>query len=252
MATNKIWTNQDEASKQMFLPDDPKLPDSTQGFMTLTFTRALQKNVQKKLLKSTEGMVHRMKYDDDTEEGSKKACADVYMNELCLNIQPCDVTLNCPVLAAILDIATLDGFNGSTKNVKTDGEYKTSSLPVLTSSKLPLLYINLGHLRVLMPNCLLPKHDLTSSSQSDQIQMTPESSVGNMNISLQDSDMFVLQIASVSLKPHADNPLSRTVLDKTVYEQALHAGITTQPGSDVEDRQYQADIHGLSLCSGAS
>ena len=60
----------------------------------------------------------------------------------------------------------------------------------------------------------------------------------------------MLQIESFSLVPVADNPLPRVVVEKEVYREALRAGVTSQTGSEVEDRQYQMDINGLGLSSG--
>ena len=61
---------------------------------------------------------------------------------------------------------------------------------------------------------------------------------------------LVLQVGVVTLAPQADNPLPRVVIHKDLYHRALKAGITNHPGSDVEDRQYQLDIAGLSLATG--
>ena len=64
-------------------------------------------------------------------------------------------------------------------------------------------------------------------------------------------DMFVMQVIGLTLSPQADNPLPRIVIEKDIYRRALHAGITSLPGSEVEDRQYQLDVCGLGFCTGS-
>ena len=243
----------------MFSHEEPKPPDSSLGFLTFTLTHALQTNVQKRLQKA-ELVDTMLKPDAETftdGKTTKNTHSPVYLNEICLTVQPCDIVLNCPVLATIISVVTLDELSIATRKIQkcsdvTEGA-TVSSQPLFTSNSMPLMYFNFGHFRLLIPNCIHSKdYDLGSSSNihSDQVQLTPESSIRNMNILPQDMDMFVIQIATVALKPHADNPLSRNVIDKEVYRQAVHSGITSMLGSDVEDRQYQIDIHGLSLCSG--
>ena len=65
-------------------------------------------------------------------------------------------------------------------------------------------------------------------------------------------DMIVVQFHSVLIQPHADNPLPRYPVEKELYHQALVCGMTHQPGTAVEDRQYQIDVRGFSLSSGLS
>ena len=55
----------------------------------------------------------------------------------------------------------------------------------------------------------------------------------------------MIQVLSVTLTSQADNPLPRVVLNKDLYRKAVSTGLTTQPGSEMEDRQYQLDITGL-------
>ena len=244
----------------MFSHEDTKPPDSSLGFLTLTITQALQTNVQKRLQKSDLVIDTTPKPDFDALSNStlaKNTSSPVYLNEICLTVQPCDIVLNCPVLANVVSLLMLDGVS-MTKNKApkmnevTEGA-TISSQPLFTSSSMPLLYFNMGHFRLIIPDCVRSKDDdlgAGCNGHSEQVQLTPESSVRNLNVSPQDMDMFVLQTAMISLKPHADNPLSRNVIDKDVYRQAVHSGITSLLGSDVEDRQYQMDIHGLSLSSG--
>ncbi|KAJ8868198.1 hypothetical protein PR048_032007 [Dryococelus australis] len=50
---------------------------------------------------------------------------------------------------------------------------------------------------------------------------------------------------------NADNPVGRLVVRPDIYQHAERAQLLSVPGSEVEDRQYQLDIGGLSLHTGA-
>ena len=58
-------------------------------------------------------------------------------------------------------------------------------------------------------------------------------------------DVIMIQVLSVTLTSQADNPLPHVVLNKDLYRKAVSTGLTSQPGSEMEDRQYQLDITGL-------
>ncbi|XP_016411141.1 vacuolar protein sorting-associated protein 13B-like [Sinocyclocheilus rhinocerous] len=60
-------------------------------------------------------------------------------------------------------------------------------------------------------------------------------------------DTVVLKIGSVSVAPQADNPLPRSVLRKDIYQRALNLGVLRDPGSEVEDRQYQIDLQCINM-----
>ena len=47
-----------------------------------------------------------------------------------------------------------------------------------------------------------------------------------------------------------ENPLSRILVDVPLYHEAAGARLLGIPGSLVEDRQYQADIAGVTLATG--
>ncbi|KAG8518875.1 Vacuolar protein sorting-associated protein 13B, partial [Galemys pyrenaicus] len=60
-------------------------------------------------------------------------------------------------------------------------------------------------------------------------------------------DTMVLKIGSVAMAPQADNPLGRSVLRKDIYQRALNLGILRDPGSEIEDRQYQIDLQSINI-----
>lgn len=62
---------------------------------------------------------------------------------------------------------------------------------------------------------------------------------------------LLLNLDGAELSPHVQNPIDRTVqLKPDLYDEAERQGLIFVPGHDVEDRQYQIDISGLSLSSG--
>ena len=50
--------------------------------------------------------------------------------------------------------------------------------------------------------------------------------------------------------PQVDNPLSRIMIRPDIFQVAERARILGVPGSEVEDRQYQIDVLGLSASTG--
>lgn len=63
-------------------------------------------------------------------------------------------------------------------------------------------------------------------------------------------DVILLQLESLMISPHVDNPLSRLILRQDIFTAAEQARILTVPGSEVEDRQYQMDFSGFSISTG--
>ncbi|KAJ7413251.1 hypothetical protein WISP_91683 [Willisornis vidua] len=161
----------------------------------------------------------------------------------------------------------------------------------LTSRNLPLIYINTGVIRVFFPKNEEGRHTAEANPAVKE-------------------DTLVLKMGSVSMAPQADNPLSRAVLRKDIYqfqfgvelvafsdyiffdpeqripkgldmeggtrvkevldknaskaapnlaeereeqfigtveERALNLGILRDPGSEVEDRQYQIDLQSINI-----
>uniref|UniRef100_A0A8D0GG19 Uncharacterized protein n=1 Tax=Sphenodon punctatus TaxID=8508 RepID=A0A8D0GG19_SPHPU len=98
----------------------------------------------------------------------------------------------------------------------------------LTSRNLPLIYINTGVIRIFFPKMEEMQHNIGDNQAIKE-------------------DTLVLKIGSVSMAPQADNPLSRAVLRKDIYQRALNLGILRDPGSEVEDRQYQIDLQSINI-----
>lgn len=97
----------------------------------------------------------------------------------------------------------------------------------INNHTLPLVYLHTESIRV-----LLPARDTSSEDPSIH-------------------NMFLLQLDSVVITPQVDNPLSRIMLRPDIFQLAERARILGIPGSEVEDRQYQIDVLGLSASTGA-
>ncbi|XP_061459906.1 intermembrane lipid transfer protein VPS13B isoform X5 [Rhineura floridana] len=190
------------------------------GFLSLTYTKAVTKNVRHKLISRNERRtLHKL--SESLSDGSPH-----FLHEILLSAQAFDVVLCFPFLNAIASIF-------QAKLPRSQKEKRTSPgqpmrTHILTSRNLPLIYINTGVIRVFFP-------------KMEELQHHIEENKTNIE------DTLVLKIGSVSMAPQADNPLSRAVLRKDIYQRALNLGILRDPGSEVEDRQYQIDLQFINI-----
>ncbi|KAL0963316.1 hypothetical protein UPYG_G00304530 [Umbra pygmaea] len=195
------------------------------GFLSITYTQAVTKNVRHKLTTRPERSVSRgpQRLTEGQADGSPQ-----YLREILLTAQPFDLVLSCPLLATVIGV-----FHAAQPRRYRD-RGKSAGQPMrshgLTSRSLPLIYINTSMIRVFCPG----NHD--NKDQQDQ-----------HTDALLKEDTLVLKIGSVSMAPQADNPLSRTVIRKDYYQRALNLGILRDPGSEVEDRQYQIDLQSINI-----
>ncbi|CAH1773157.1 unnamed protein product [Owenia fusiformis] len=249
IVTNKLWSSSHQPMPNIFMADS-KPRDKAHGFMSCTFTRALQRDVHKKQKKLN---LIPDETDEASAEGEKK-----YLMELVVNTQPCDIVLYTPAVINALKIFNIKANSGNSSPIPKDTHHQESQtrsdLPILTSSNIPLFFLNSSNIRVFIPKC-----EPNSKENADEPTMESESvdsGIKSMSSTrpivkvTTEHDMCVMQLNTVSVVPQADNPLPRVIVNKDVYRRALHAGLTIQNGSDVEDRQYQLDISGLSLCTG--
>uniref|UniRef100_A0A8C7Y913 Vacuolar protein sorting 13 homolog B n=1 Tax=Oryzias sinensis TaxID=183150 RepID=A0A8C7Y913_9TELE len=176
------------------------------GFLSITYTQAVTKNVRHKLITRPER----------PSRSGVSAAADPlldsspqYLREILLTAQPFDVVLSFPLLATAVTVPRRCKEYG-----KSAGQPMRSH--ALSSRSLPLIYINTSVIRIFYP--------------SEKKENT-----------------LVLKLGSLSMAPQADNPLTRTVLRKDIYQHALNLGILRDPGSEVEDRQYQVDLQSINI-----
>ncbi|XP_061675041.1 intermembrane lipid transfer protein VPS13B-like isoform X4 [Syngnathoides biaculeatus] len=195
------------------------------GFLSITYTQAVTKNVRHKLTTRPERPAHiaatagQRVTADPLADGSPQ-----YLREILLTAQPFDVVLSCPLLTTVATIFQTTVPRRYKDRGKSAGQPMRSY--TLTSRCLPLIYINTNLIRVFCPRAA-------------------DKSISDLHANQEDT--LVLKLGSLSMAPQADNPLSRTVLRKDLYQRALNLGILRDPGSEVEDRQYQVDLQSINI-----
>lgn len=172
-------------------------------------------------------------------------------HEIRVNIQPFDVVLWCPPIVAALntfDLSLLEKFPFLSQN--ETGEEKAESLLLPKENEadrtenvtvnidlLPLLFVNMRNLRLFIPS--------VSASKGVDIH---SSEIGKTHFQ---EDMAVVQLSTINMSPHPDNPNSRTVLNREFYEKFRKFGRSTRQalGYDIHDVQYQVDLCGFGVWS---
>uniref|UniRef100_A0A2K6GSD1 Vacuolar protein sorting 13 homolog B n=1 Tax=Propithecus coquereli TaxID=379532 RepID=A0A2K6GSD1_PROCO len=190
------------------------------GFLSLTYTKAVTKNVRHKLTSRNERRSFH-KLSEGLADGSPH-----FLHEILLSAQAFDIVLCFPLLNAIASIFQAKLPRTEKEKRKSPGQPMRTH--TLTSRNLPLIYINTSVIRIFVP-------------KTEEIQPTVE-----VNQAAKE-DTMVLKIGSVAMAPQADNPLGRSVLRKDIYQRALNLGILRDPGSEIEDRQYQIDLQSINI-----
>eukprot|EP00066_Takifugu_rubripes_P014325 XP_011603591.1 PREDICTED: LOW QUALITY PROTEIN: vacuolar protein sorting-associated protein 13B [Takifugu rubripes] len=197
------------------------------GFLSITYTQAVTKNVRHKLVTRPERAT-RSSVTTASQRFTSDPLADGsphYLREILLTAQPFDVVLSCPLLATVAGVFQSKVPRHYKERGKSAGQPMRSH--TLTSRCLPLIYINTSVIRVFCPG----RQDRQTASEAH----------------MKREDTLVLKLGSLSMAPQADNPLTRTVLRKDIYQRAFNLGILHDPGSEVEDRQYQIDLQSINI-----
>ncbi|KAM9626510.1 intermembrane lipid transfer protein VPS13B isoform 3-T4 [Trichechus inunguis] len=190
------------------------------GFLSLTYTKAVTKNVRHKLTSRNERRSFH-KLSEGLTDGSPH-----FLHEILLSAQAFDIVLCFPLLNAIASMFQAKLPRTQKEKRKSPGQPMRTH--TLTSRNLPLIYINTSVIRIFVP-------------KTKELQPT----VGVNQAAKEDT--MVLKIGSVAMAPQADNPLGRCVLRKDIYQRALNLGILRDPGSEIEDRQYQIDLQSINI-----
>lgn len=190
------------------------------GFLSLTYTKAVTKNVRHKLTSRNERKsLHKL--SEGLTDGSPH-----FLHEILLSAQAFDIVLCFPLLNAIASIFQAKVPRTQKEKRKSAGQPMRTH--TLTSRNLPLIYINTSIIRIFVP-------------KSEERQPVSEANQAAAE------DTLVLKVGSVAMAPQADNPLGRFVLRKDIYQRALNLGILRDPGSEIEDRQYQIDLQSINI-----
>ncbi|XP_036904161.1 vacuolar protein sorting-associated protein 13B isoform X2 [Sturnira hondurensis] len=190
------------------------------GFLSLTYTKAVTKNVRHKLISRNERRSFH-KLSEGLTDGSPH-----FLHEILLSAQAFDIVLCFPLLNAIANIFQAKLPKTQKEKRKSPGQPMRTH--TLTSRNLPLIYINTSVIRIFVPKTeeMQPSIEVNQAAKEDTL---------------------VLKVGSVAMAPQADNPLGRSVLRKDIYQRALNLGILRDPGSEIEDRQYQIDLQSINI-----
>lgn len=204
--------------------------DEGHGFLSIVFTRALTTSCRR-IATSCDADIN------NSQLGPEAATS---LNEICLNMKPCDVVFSGSVLASLLNLFALPArHNSSEHSPCTDSATLDAGTPLLTSRSLPLVYVNFRDIRVFVPVV-----ECSVDGLGDAVNPASRCQPPALG------DVCIFHVSSLSVVPYAVNPLARLVVDKALYSRALHAGTTRRIGSEVEDRQYQMDVAGLGISTG--
>ncbi|XP_075405556.1 intermembrane lipid transfer protein VPS13B isoform X3 [Tenrec ecaudatus] len=195
-------------------------PHQQHGFLSVTYTKAVTKNVRHKLTSRNERRSFH-KLSEGLTDGSPH-----FLHEILLSSQAFDIVLWFPLLHAIASI--FQAKLPRTQKEKRQSPGQPMRTHTLTSRSLPLIYINTSVIRIFVPK---------TEEIHPMVGVDPTAK----------EDALVLKIGSVTMAPQADNPLGRSVLRKDIYQRALNLGILRDPGSEIEDRQYQIDLQSISI-----
>ncbi|XP_047111784.1 vacuolar protein sorting-associated protein 13B [Schistocerca piceifrons] len=150
--------------------------------------------------------------------------ANKSISEIVIKMQAVDFLLPPAVLGIFIKIlmpmVSMPAEHGTTETTEVVGN---NWLKHLNNSTLPLLYLDTRAIRVILPACDIP---------------------GAAN------NVMVVQLDEINISPQVKNPLGRSPLRPDIWRLAEQSRMLAVPGSEVEDRQYQIDIHGLSASSG--
>ncbi|CAB3369189.1 Hypothetical predicted protein [Cloeon dipterum] len=184
---------------------------TTKGLIDVTFTRARSNNVHRKWTQQLAANAA-----PDATVAAPKPAGPRYISEVDVKLCPLDVILSASVFQNFISLVE--------PIVKNPVVSPSPSQPFgyrINNNTLPLVYFDMKDLRLFLPCEKSSTHDFC-----------------------------IVQLSSIHLVPHVENPLSRVYIRPDIYQMAQQANILSVPGSQVEDRQYQLDIKSLSVQTG--
>ncbi len=151
-----------------------------------------------------------------------------YLTELDLQIQPLDVILSTPLLDTLARLAApLSALSQTRAHNNLGGQRSGYELmSSLNNNSLPLVYLKADRFRLFL-------HRPVGG---------PDAHGG--------PDFVLFQVGESRITCQVDNPLSRLLVNDSIFYAASEAGQLEVPGSCVEDRQYQVDLRGIGLHTG--
>lgn len=117
------------------------------GFLSVTYTQAVTRNVRHKLTARQERVPPSQRLCEDGTDGSPQ-----YLHEILLTAQPFDLVLSCPLLVTVARVFHVSPPPNLRPPIR---ERVSAGQPMrgrsLSSSSLPLIYVNSSVIRVFCP-----------------------------------------------------------------------------------------------------
>lgn len=190
----------------------------------MTYTQAVTRNVRHKLTARQERVPASQRLCEDVADGSPQ-----YLHEILLTAQPFDLVLSCPLLVMVARVFNVSPPPHLRPPIR---ERVSAGQPMrghsLSSSSLPLVYLNTSVIRVFCPLEDTQSSTREHTSPSLQRLHTDDDEdedddddvcvCSDSQLKHRKEDTVVLKIGSVSVAPQADNPLPRSVLRKDIYQ----------------------------------
>ena len=214
--------------------DTCQSPHGPRGFLTVMYKRSTLH------LKRRKSVSEKSAAESQIEDYFKE------QHEVKLTVQPFDVVLWTPALVAAVNTFDLNAIRKLTNQGSkggTEAEDPTKDASELESGNviynidlLPLIFVEMRHLRLFVP-CLKTHEGVGILSEE----------LGTRD------DVVVFQLSSVQASPHPENPNSRLVLHRQLYEKFRKFGRSSRQalGYDLNEVQYQVDACGFGVWSGA-
>ena len=217
-----------------FAPSNTKPTDikKAHSFLTFTWTRALCKSVSQKMFGKKLENLPKLGAEEQRVSSSQR-----FVNEVIIATRPFDLILWCPVISSIMDLFSVTASSrGEQRQLAEQGparmrrKISPSSISLksasesqhtrasshkkvrqdtewLTNQALPLIYVDCKDFRIFVP-AKCPDVTEHAGESGDHERSDAETYEG---------DTFVMQVNSVVLSPHADNPLQRLIVKKDFY-----------------------------------
>ncbi|KAK3753814.1 hypothetical protein QZH41_018464 [Actinostola sp. cb2023] len=220
--------------KTSLLAASPRLPptgtqhdgpvSNPHGFLTITY------NCLNLHFKRRRSHSERPRSDSVPEECFR------LQHEVRVAVQPFDVILWTPAVVAAIDVfdaRLLDKFHflsqGSFSTRSTEAEKEDGDNTVLSTNLLPLLFMNMRDIRLFVP-CSDVTHNVGDDACLNE-------------------DLIVIHLSKVTTTPHPDNPITRSILSKDLYEKYVGFGRSSRRalGYDLHEVQYQTDLTGFGM-----
>ena len=211
----EAYQQQQQQQQQAAVP-----ASGTGGVLSITLTRAKRQHVYSKWQQGQRRKSTQTEQGDG--DGATAQPDHHYLYELTMGVEAIDLVVTATLLNHMNHLVQP---LFSLKPPASAGTDTGLTLPT-SSHTLPLMFANSKRFRLFLV-------DLEKSDEKQQM-------------------FLLLNLDGMELSPRVQNPIGRSglLLKPDIYSEAEQSGILFVPGQDVEDRQYQIDLNGISFSSG--